>query len=75
MNPNRILSTIGMKCPKPLFEVHRNMKAMAEGEVLEVAADDPAFKLDIKAWCNRTGNELVELRDESPRLVAIIRKV
>lgn len=70
----RVLMTLGMKCPKPLFEVHKQIKDVPSGEVLQVMADDPAFRLDIQAWCRRTGNELVELREEPDRLVATIRK-
>lgn len=70
----QVLVTLGMKCPRPLFEVHKTIKALAPGEVLEVSADDPAFRLDIQAWCRRTGHSLVELRDESDRMVATIEK-
>ncbi len=71
----RVLMTLGMKCPKPLFEVHKMMKDIPGGDVLRIMSDDPAFRLDIQAWCRRTGNELVELNQESDRLVAVIRKV
>ena len=71
---DRILSTLGMKCPRPLFAVHKQMKLLEVGEVLEVCADDPAFKPDIQAWCRRTGHELVDLRRETDRFVATIHK-
>lgn len=71
---DKTLLTLGMKCPKPLFEVHKVVKTLDVGEVLEVVADDPAFKLDIQAWCRRTGNDLLELRAEPDRLVAMVRK-
>jgi tRNA 2-thiouridine synthesizing protein A len=47
---------------------------MEAGELLEVFADDPAFKPDIQAWCRRTGHELYEFRHEADRFIAIIRK-
>ena len=68
------LMTVGMKCPKPLFEVHKMVKQLAAGELLKVVADDPAFQLDIQAWCRRTGNELVSLEEEEGRFVAMVRK-
>ena len=71
----RVLMTLGMKCPKPLFDVHKMMKDIRGADVLRIMSDDPAFRLDIQAWCRRTGNELVELNQESDRLVAVIRKV
>jgi TusA-related sulfurtransferase len=71
---DRVLVTVGMKCPKPLFEVHRSMKEMTGGQELEVQADDPAFKLDIQAWCRRTGNDLIDLKLEGKRYIALIKK-
>ncbi len=38
------------------------------------AASDPAFCLDVEAWCNRTGNELVRFENTGERLMAVIRK-
>lgn len=72
---DRVLLTLGMKCPKPLFEVHKAIKELESGELLRVMADDPAFRLDIQAWCRRTGHELVDLAHEPDRFVAVIRKV
>jgi TusA-related sulfurtransferase len=63
-----------MKCPKPLFEVHKTVKQLAAGDLLKVVADDPAFQLDIRAWCRRTGNELVSLEEASGQFVAMLRK-
>lgn len=70
----KILTTVGLKCPRPLLEVHRVMKTLTAGEELEVVADDPAFRLDVQAWCRRTGHELVDLQAADERLVAMIRK-
>lgn len=71
----KTLVTLGMKCPKPLFEVSRTMKSIGIDDVLEVHADDPAFKPDIEAWCRRTGNVLLDLRAEGNRLIARVKKV
>jgi len=47
---------------------------IAVGEVLEVLADDPAAEEDIKSLVRRTGQELVELRDNGSHLRFLIRK-
>jgi TusA-related sulfurtransferase len=67
------LDARGMKCPRPLLEVSKTVKRLIPGQELEVTADDPAFRLDIEAWCRRTGNELVELRREDGGFVALVR--
>ena len=69
-----VLDTQGMKCPKPLFEVHRLVKSIAGGDTIQVVSDDPAFPLDIEAWCRRTGHGLRALTRDGARSVALIRK-
>ena len=69
-----VLIAVGMKCPRPLFEVNKAMKTLAAAEILVVHADDPAFPPDIQAWCRRTGHELVSLGTMAGRFTAHIRK-
>ena len=71
----RMLDARGLKCPKPLFVVSKELRELDSGGVLEVMADDPAFKLDIEAWCRRTGNELLELRRDQSTFTALVRRV
>jgi tRNA 2-thiouridine synthesizing protein A len=71
----RLLIATGLKCPRPLFEVSRALKELETGEVLEIRADDPAFKLDIEAWCRRTGNQLVELQRDEDVYRAVVRRL
>jgi TusA-related sulfurtransferase len=70
---DKTLDATGLKCPKPLFEVSSAIRSLEPGQVLEVRADDPAFKLDIEAWCRRTGNELLELRRDQQTFTALVR--
>jgi peroxiredoxin family protein len=37
-------------------------------------ATDPGFAIDIKAWCERTGNQLLSLSSEAGKFTARIRK-
>jgi tRNA 2-thiouridine synthesizing protein A len=71
---DKILDATGLKCPRPLFEVSKAIKELDPGQILEVKADDPAFKLDIEAWCRRTGNDLVELRRDEDKFTALVRR-
>jgi TusA-related sulfurtransferase len=70
----KTLITVGLKCPRPLIEVHKAVKSADAGMTMEVIADDPAFKLDIVAWCRRTGNELLSLEEQSGQFIARLRK-
>lgn len=63
----------GMQCPGPIVEVFKAVKAAEPGDEINVLASDRGFLEDIKAWCRKTGNELVSLED-GQTIKAIIRK-
>ncbi|HPO12085.1 MAG TPA: DsrE/DsrF/DrsH-like family protein [Candidatus Hydrogenedentes bacterium] len=68
------LDVCGLQCPGPIVKVKETIEKMVAGEVLEVTASDPGFAADIPAWCERTGNSLVEVKSEGGNYVARIRK-
>ncbi len=63
-----------MQCPGPIMKVFDTVKAMKEGEILEVSASDPGFIRDIDAWCRRTGNLLLEKSRRGESYVALLQK-
>jgi len=68
------LDCTGMQCPGPIMEVHKAVKAMKDGERLEVAASDPGFAKDIAAWCKRTGNTLLARGEKDGEYTATLQK-
>jgi len=54
------LDLTGLRCPAPIVRLNAAIKSCAQDTVLRVLASDPAFELDVRAWCRRTGNELLE---------------
>ncbi|WP_027623704.1 CoA-disulfide reductase [Clostridium lundense] len=64
----------GLCCPGPLMQVNSTVECMGEGEVLKVKASDPGFFEDIKAWCKRTNNNLLEVKKENGMVMALIKK-
>lgn len=70
-----IVDARGLQCPGPIVEVFKTVKGAAAGDVLQVEATDKGFLEDITAWCKKTGNELVFVRDEGDVVRAEIRKV
>lgn len=61
----------GMRCPRPIIELARQIADLAPGQVLELMADDPAAVPDVAAWCRMRGHELVE----SARPRFLVRRV
>ena len=68
------LDTKGSKCPIPVLRARRAMKPLAAGEVLEIHATDPSSVQDFKAFCDTTGDELLESREDEGVYVFRIRK-
>lgn len=68
------LDACGLCCPGPLMQVKAKLSELQEGQVLKVVATDPGFYEDIKAWCKRTRNELLDLRRAEKSITALIKK-
>ncbi len=63
----------GMACPGPISALTKAYRKAKNGDVIEVLATDPGFKPDVQAWISRTGNELVELKEEGGVIKAVIK--
>ena len=71
---DREFDLVGLKCPLPIVELNRLVKKISSGESFRAIADDPAFLLDVEAWCKRTGHILVEIQQTDSQVSAVIRK-
>lgn len=68
------LDTIGLYCPMPIILTSQKLKEMRGGEVLEVISDDEGIKKDMPAWCKSTGNEFIQLIEDSGVYKVYVRK-
>ena len=59
-----VLDATGLKCPLPVLRARKAMKGVAGGGVLEVKATDPGAVKDFQSFCETTGDELLEWREE-----------
>jgi peroxiredoxin family protein/TusA-related sulfurtransferase/rhodanese-related sulfurtransferase len=73
-NFDKTLDACGLCCPGPLMQVKACIEDMKEGQVLKVSASDPGFYEDIKAWCKRTNNQLLDVSKDGANIVAYIKK-
>ena len=74
IRPDKILDCTGLYCPEPVFRTRIGLDKMRAGEILEVSADDPAAKEDIKSLVKRLGYELLEFKSVRGRFRFVIRK-
>jgi CoA-disulfide reductase len=74
MEIKKELDATGLCCPGPLMSVKSNIDALVDGEIMRVKASDPGFYEDIKSWCSKTHNDLLEICRDGGNIVATIRK-
>jgi len=61
-------------CPGPVVEVSKAIRALGQGEVLEVLATDPGFVPDIQAFSKRTGHALLSTEQDAIGVRVLIRR-
>jgi TusA-related sulfurtransferase len=71
----KTLDLKGMYCPGPVMETAKGIKQINVGEVLEVLATDPAAKPDIEAWARRTGQQILDIQQQSGITRILIKRV
>ena len=71
--PHR-LDVTGLLCPVPVLMTAHAAAQLALGEVLEVTGDDREMLVDLPAWCERTGNRLLEITEVDGRVVCRIER-
>jgi len=70
----REIDACGLQCPGPILKVKNEIEKVRPGEAIRVSATDPGFVSDISAWCQSTGNELLELKPAAGKYQATILK-
>lgn len=71
---DKSLDVCGLCCPGPLIQVKASLDQLNDGQILKVTASDPGFYEDIKSWCLKTNNPLVDLGRNKGIITAMIRK-
>ncbi len=74
-NITKTLDVRGFSCPMPIVKLSQAMKEMKIGEVIEVLASDPSFVPDVEAWCRKTEQKLIEIKESPEEIKAYIQKV
>ena len=67
------LDVRGFNCPLPVLKTKLALRSLKAGAVLRVLATDPMAVVDLRAYCARTGHELLRW-SEGEELEFLIRK-
>jgi TusA-related sulfurtransferase len=73
MSEKHLVDARGMSCPGPITKLVKTYRIAKNGDIIEVLATDPGFIPDVKAWIEKTGNELLELKEEAGVIRAVIK--
>ena len=68
------LDATGLNCPLPILRAKKTLAGLESGQVLEVLATDPGSVKDFDAFCNQTGNTLLESAEAGSKFKFLIKK-
>lgn len=68
------LDARGLNCPLPILRAKKAIAGLGSGEILEIIATDPGSVKDFEAFCNQTGNELLDTSESSGEYHFSIKK-
>jgi len=68
------IDATGLSCPGPIMNLHKAMKNLEDGQTVKITVTDQGFVRDVEAWCESTGNSLIERNKEKDNISAIIAK-
>ncbi|MBN2474602.1 MAG: FAD-dependent oxidoreductase [Pirellulales bacterium] len=54
-----------LQCPGPIVKLKAELDAVAEGQAVAIVASDPGFPSDVAAWCESTGNRLLDISTDN----------
>jgi len=74
MEADKTIDCKGLSCPMPVVKTKKALSEMKPGEVLRMEATDKGAKPDITAFANRTGNELLEVKEEGGTFIFYLKK-
>jgi NADPH-dependent 2,4-dienoyl-CoA reductase/sulfur reductase-like enzyme/peroxiredoxin family protein/rhodanese-related sulfurtransferase/TusA-related sulfurtransferase len=62
------------QCPGPILKLNETLNKLNDGDIVTIEATDQGFFKDVKAWCNVTKNELINLESTKGVITAVIKK-
>ena len=74
MSETRTIDLKELQCPSPIVRLNDEINEFDQGDDFFAVADDRAFEMDIAAWCELTGNELLSLDLSADSITAHVRK-
>lgn len=68
------LDTTGLICPEPIMLLHKTIRPLNSGDVIEMTATDPASVRDVGNFCRHLGHSLLENHEQNATFYFKIQK-
>ena len=68
------LDAKGKKCPMPVLMAKKELKKMSSGQILELIVDDKGALKDVPALLKKTGDSLLDTKEEESQITFEIKK-
>ena len=68
------LNALGRKCPMPALMTKKELKKLNSGQTLELIVDDKGALKDVPALLHKTGDELLDTKEENEKVTFTIKK-
>ncbi len=65
MQVAKTLDTKGTLCPEPILMIKAAMGEINSGEIVEMQATDAGSVADMASWSRRTGNKIVDQKEDN----------
>jgi tRNA 2-thiouridine synthesizing protein A len=72
---DKTLDASGLNCPMPILKTKKALKQMESGQILKVISTDAGSVKDLVAFCNQTGNKLIESNEVAGKYIFILEKI
>ncbi len=72
---SQVLDAKGLNCPLPVLKTRKALRDVPPGDLLTVLATDPASTIDIRHFCNVSGQELIECSEADGVFTFVIRRI
>lgn len=72
--PDVELDARGLFCPEPVMMLHREIRQMSAGQVLELVATDPSTTRDVPKFCMFLGHALIHEEESNGEFRFLLRK-
>jgi tRNA 2-thiouridine synthesizing protein A len=72
---DHVLDARGLNCPLPVLKTRKALRDVPLGDLLTVLTTDPASTIDMRHFCNISGQELIECTEADGVYTFVIRRI